>query len=114
MNKATLTPDILKDLKTIHALRDEQFENDEEIFLLSLENEKPQSEIGLLQWRKPKKDIRDYCQEQVVSKGMIADFAIHDKGSGNPHAHIILNKIAVTAFNSCGNLSVCTFAGSLL
>ena len=25
-----------------------------------------------------------------VSKGMIADFAIHDKGGGNPHAHILL------------------------
>ncbi len=34
--------------------------------------------------------IRDYCQEQFVSKGMIADFAIHDKGDGNPHAHILL------------------------
>jgi hypothetical protein len=28
--------------------------------------------------------IRDYCMEQFVSKGMIADFAIHDKGDGNP------------------------------
>ena len=34
--------------------------------------------------------IRDYCQEQFVSKGMVADFAIHDKGDGNPHAHIML------------------------
>ena len=32
--------------------------------------------------------IRDYCREFFVSKGMIADFAIHDKGNGNPHAHI--------------------------
>lgn len=36
------------------------------------------------------KMIRDFCQEQFVSKGMIADFAIHDKGDGNPHAHILL------------------------
>ena len=34
--------------------------------------------------------IREFCQEQFVSKGMIADFAIHDKGDGNPHAHILL------------------------
>ena len=34
--------------------------------------------------------IRDYCREFFVSKGMIADFAIHDKGNGNPHAHILL------------------------
>ena len=36
------------------------------------------------------KMIREFCQEQFVSKGMIADFAIHDKGDGNPHAHILL------------------------
>ena len=34
--------------------------------------------------------IRDYCREFFVSKGMIADCAIHDKGDGNPHAHILL------------------------
>lgn len=34
--------------------------------------------------------MREYCQAQFVSKGMIADFAIHDKGDGNPHAHILL------------------------
>lgn len=28
--------------------------------------------------------IRDYCREFFISKGMIADFAIHDKGDGNP------------------------------
>ncbi len=32
--------------------------------------------------------MREYCQAQFVSKGMIADVAIHDKGDGNPHAHI--------------------------
>ena len=26
--------------------------------------------------------IKEFCQEQFVSKGMIADFAIHDKGDG--------------------------------
>lgn len=34
--------------------------------------------------------VREYCMEQFVSKGMIADFAIHNKGDGNPHAHILL------------------------
>ncbi|MBQ2675054.1 MAG: MobA/MobL family protein [Prevotella sp.] len=34
--------------------------------------------------------VREYCQEQFVSKGMIADIAVHDKGDGNPHAHILL------------------------
>ena len=39
--------------------------------------------------------LRDYCREFFVSKGMIADFAIHDKGDGNPHAHILLTMRAV-------------------
>ncbi len=34
--------------------------------------------------------VRKYCQEQFVSKGMICDFAIHDKGDGNPHVHFLL------------------------
>ena len=34
--------------------------------------------------------IKEFCNEQFVSKGMVADFAIHDKGDGNPHAHILL------------------------
>lgn len=34
--------------------------------------------------------MEEYCKSQFVSKGMIADFAIHDKGDGNPHAHILL------------------------
>ena len=39
--------------------------------------------------------IRDYCREQFVSRGMIADFSIHDKGDGNPHAHILLTMRAL-------------------
>lgn len=34
--------------------------------------------------------IREYCESQFVSKGMVADIAIHDKGDGNPHAHVLL------------------------
>ena len=32
--------------------------------------------------------VREYCSSQFVSKGMIADFNLHDTGGGNPHAHI--------------------------
>ncbi|MDR0493539.1 MAG: MobA/MobL family protein [Nitrososphaerota archaeon] len=34
--------------------------------------------------------LREYIEENFVSKGMIADFSIHNKGDGNPHAHIML------------------------
>lgn len=34
--------------------------------------------------------VHDYVQKQFVEKGMIADWSIHDKGDGNPHAHIML------------------------
>lgn len=33
--------------------------------------------------------VREFCQDQFVKKGMIADFAIH-ANQGNPHAHIML------------------------
>ena len=34
--------------------------------------------------------VRDYIGENFVSEGMVADWALHDKGDGNPHAHIML------------------------
>ena len=34
--------------------------------------------------------VRTYIHENFVAKGMIADWALHDKGDGNPHAHIML------------------------
>ena len=34
--------------------------------------------------------VREYVKENFVSDGMCADFAIHDKQDGNPHAHIML------------------------
>ena len=34
--------------------------------------------------------VREYCSSQFVSKGMIADFNLHDTVGGNPHAHILL------------------------
>lgn len=36
------------------------------------------------------KIVRDYVQENFVKVGMCADIALHDKGDGNPHAHIML------------------------
>ena len=36
--------------------------------------------------------VREFCEQQFVSKGMIADFAIHDPypPGHNPHAHVML------------------------
>jgi hypothetical protein len=34
--------------------------------------------------------VRDYVQNNFVKEGMCADVALHDKGDGNPHAHIML------------------------
>ena len=39
--------------------------------------------------------VREYCMEQFVSKGMVADYAIHDKGDGNPHVHVMLTMRAM-------------------
>ena len=55
--------------------------------IMALPNEIPKDEYEAL--------VRDYCREQFMSRGMIADFAIHDKGDGNPHAHILLTMRAM-------------------
>lgn len=34
--------------------------------------------------------VRNYVKENFVKEGMCADFSLHDKGDGNPHAHIML------------------------
>lgn len=34
--------------------------------------------------------VREYTKENFTDKGMVADISIHDKGDGNPHAHIML------------------------
>ncbi len=34
--------------------------------------------------------VRSYIRDNFVADGMIADWALHDKGDGNPHAHILL------------------------
>lgn len=46
-----------------------------------------------------KECVRNYIQDNFVSKGMCVDWALHDKGNGNPHAHIMLT---VRAFDSNG------------
>ncbi len=56
-------------------------------FIIALPRELPEDQYELL--------IRDYCQQQFVSQGMIADYAIHDKGDGNPHAHLMLTMRAM-------------------
>lgn len=33
--------------------------------------------------------VREYVKRHFVAAGMCADFAIHDTGGGNPHAHIM-------------------------
>ncbi len=34
--------------------------------------------------------VRSFVKDNSVAEGMCADFALHDKGDGNPHAHILL------------------------
>ncbi len=45
---------------------------------------------------------REYAQGNFVSEGMCADIAIHDKGNGNPHAHILLTTRPLKADGSWG------------
>jgi hypothetical protein len=33
----------------------------------------------------------EYVEKHFVDKGMVADVAIHDKGDGNPHCHVMLS-----------------------
>ena len=46
-------------------------------------------EVPRVQWTKM---VREYCQEQFVSRGMCIDFAIHDPEppGHNPHVHLLL------------------------
>lgn len=44
--------------------------------------------------------VKEFCYENFVHKGMIADICFHDKGDGNPHAHIMLT---VRPFNEDGS-----------
>lgn len=44
--------------------------------------------------------VNEFCNRNFVDKGMIADICFHDKGDGNPHAHIMLT---VRPFNEDGS-----------
>lgn len=46
--------------------------------------------------------VREYVKENFVSVGMCADFAIHDKADGNPHAHIMLTMRPLTESGEWG------------
>jgi Ti-type conjugative transfer relaxase TraA len=41
--------------------------------------------------------MRDYLKTHFVSKGMVADFSIHEDDPNNPHAHALLTMREVTA-----------------
>ena len=47
--------------------------------------------------------LRDYVKETFNDQGMIADVAIHDKGDGNPHAHILLTTREIGEDGKFGN-----------
>ena len=49
-----------------------------------------------------KQIVLDYCQENFVDYGMIADIAFHDLDSHNPHAHVMLTLRTVSP-NGFGN-----------
>ena len=40
--------------------------------------------------------LRDYLKTHFVSKGMIADFSVHEDDPANPHAHVLLTMREVT------------------
>jgi Ti-type conjugative transfer relaxase TraA len=40
--------------------------------------------------------MREYAKSQFVSKGMIADFSIHEDDANNPHAHVLLTMRSIT------------------
>ena len=46
--------------------------------------------------------VRDHVQSEYVSRGMCADFAVHDKGDGNPHAHVMLTMRALNPNGTWG------------
>ena len=49
--------------------------------------------------------LRRFVQENFVDKGMCADVAFHDKGDGNPHAHILLTMRPLTSDGKWGDKS---------
>ncbi|MCL2249694.1 MAG: MobA/MobL family protein, partial [Oscillospiraceae bacterium] len=39
--------------------------------------------------------VREYVRDNFVDEGMCADICVHDKGDGNPHAHVMLTMRAI-------------------
>ena len=58
-------------------------------WVLTIPREIPSDQYAVL--------VREFCEQQFVSKGMIADFAIHDPHppGHNPHAHVLLTMRAM-------------------
>ncbi len=46
--------------------------------------------------------IRSFVKDNFVDKGMCADFALHDKGTGNPHVHILLTMRPLKEYGEWG------------
>lgn len=46
--------------------------------------------------------VRNFVKDNFVDRGMCADFAIHDKEDGNPHAHIMLTTRPIEKDGSWG------------
>lgn len=46
--------------------------------------------------------VREYIQENFISVGMCADWSLHDKNDGNPHAHIMLTTRPILADGKWG------------
>lgn len=47
--------------------------------------------------------VNEFCNRNFVDKGMIADICFHDRGDGNPHAHIMLTVRPFNEGRSWGN-----------
>lgn len=54
--------------------------------------------------------VREFVKCSFVDNGMIADWSIHDKGDGNPHAHIMLTTRPLKSDGSWGIKERSTYA----
>jgi len=49
--------------------------------------------------------LRSHVQEHFVDRGMCADICVHDKGDGNPHAHVMFTMRPINPDGSWGDKS---------
>lgn len=68
------------DVQKVESRSDAQFAREVEVAI----------PVEITDRKKQKELVRKFIQENFTSRGMIADWALHDKGDGNPHAHILL------------------------